>query len=131
MVGFLKKNFFNQQFIKYVVVGLIGTALDFSILYILVEYGHFFYLVGAVASIFTVLWVSFTINKFWTFENHEKKYFQQFFKYSLSHILALGVNLAILAFLVEIFHFWYIFAKVFATAGAAITNFLIVKKYIF
>jgi len=131
MVKKFVKQFFSWQFIKYVIVGFVGTALDFSILYILVEYGHLYYLFGAVTSVAIVLWLSFTLNKYWTFANFEKKYFQQFGKYILSHLLALAINLAILAFLVEIFHFWYLFAKVFATVGAAITNFLLVKKFIF
>ena len=131
MVKSLVSNLFSWQFVKYIIVGFVGTGLDFSILYILVEYGHLYYLFGAVTSVAIVLWVSFTLNKYWTFQNFEKKYFQQFGKYLVSHAIALGVNLAILAFLVEIFHFWYLFAKVFATAAAAITNFLIVKKFIF
>jgi len=131
MVKSIINNFFSWQFVKYVCVGFLGTALDFSILYSLVEYGHLYYLLAAVISVGIVLWISFTFNKYWTFGNFEKKYFQQFFKYFISHLIALAVSLAILALLVEIFHFWYLFAKVFATVAAAITNFLIVKKFIF
>lgn len=125
------KQFFSRQFLKYVIVGFVGTALDFSILYVLVEFGHLFYLFAAIASVAVVLWISFSLNKYWTFQNFEKKYFQQFFKYVISHLVALGVSLMILAFLVEVFNFWYIFAKVFATCGAAVTNFLLVKNFIF
>jgi putative flippase GtrA len=125
------KTLINKQFAKYVSVGLVATALDFGILYLLVEYGHLFYLLAAVISVSIVLWISFTLNKYWTFENFEKKYFQQFLKYCISHAIALAVSLAILAFLVQVFHLWYLFAKVFATVGAAITNFLLVKNFIF
>lgn len=131
MVKSIVKNFFSWQFIKYVVVGFVGTALDFSLLYILVEYGHLYYLFGAVTSVAIVLWISFSLNKFWTFQNFEKQYFRQFGKYIISHLVALAVNLTILAFLVQVFHFWYMFAKVFATVGAAITNFLLIRKFIF
>jgi len=131
MVKKIINQFFTRQFLKYVVVGLIGTFLDFSILYILVEYGHLYYLFGAVTSVAISLWASFSLNKYWTFENFEKKYFSQFGKYILSHLLSLAISLAILTFLVEIFHLWYIFAKFFATVAAAITNFLITKKFIF
>ncbi|MEK7142967.1 MAG: GtrA family protein [Patescibacteria group bacterium] len=131
MVKSLVQNFFTWQFIKYVVVGFLGTALDFSLLYILVEYGHLWYFSAAFISISIVLWISFSLNKYWTFKNYEKKYFVQLGKYLLSHLLALGLSLSILAILVEIFQFWYILAKFFATVVAAITNFLMVKKYIF
>lgn len=131
MVQSIINQLLSKQFGKYVVIGLIGTFLDFSILYILVDYGHLFYLWGAIVSVMIVLWISFTLNKYWTFENKEKKYFQQFVKYLISHAIALGVSLLILTVLVEVFAFWYLFAKLFATAAAAITNFLLVKKYIF
>ncbi len=125
------KKLFNKQFAKYVSVGLLSTALDFGLLYLLVEFGHLFYLLAAICSMAIVLWVSFSLNKFWTFENFEKKYFQQFSKYLVSHLLALMVALIILSTLVQFFHLWYLFAKVFATIGAAIINFLLIQKFIF
>jgi len=131
MVKKFINNFWSWQFLKYLVIGFTGTFFDFVILYLLVEYLHIFYLLAAILSVAIVLWYSFTLNKLWTFQNYEKKYFVQFIQYVISHSVALGVNLGVLTALVEIFGLWYLFAKVFATAAAAITNFLIVKKYIF
>lgn len=125
------KKLINKQFAKYVSVGFVCTALDFALLYLLVEFGHLFYLLAAICSMAVVLWVSFSLNKFWTFQNFEKKYFQQFGKYLMSHLLALGIALTILTILVQFLGFWYLFAKVFATGGAAITNFLLIQKFIF
>lgn len=125
------KFLFSKQFIKYALVGSLATGLDFLFLYSLVEFFHLFYLLAAFLSMAVILWISFTLNKYWTFANYEKKYFPQFLKYCLSHVVALTVNLAILAFLVQFFHLWYLFAKIFATVGAAVTNFLLVKNYIF
>ena len=124
MVKSIVNNLFSWQFIKYIIVGFVGTALDFSFLYLLVEYGHLFYLLAAVISVSLVLWVSFTLNKYWTFKNFEKKY-------CLSHLIALVVSLVILASLVQFFHLWYLLAKVFATIAAAIVNFLLVRNFIF
>lgn len=125
------KSLFGTRSINYVIVGLGATILDFFFLYLLVEKFHLHYLWGALISMSIVLWVSFTLNKYWTFKNFEKKYFQQFAKYAVSHAIALGVALIILTSIVEIFNFWYLFAKVFATGGAAIINFLLVDKFIF
>lgn len=125
------KKFLNVQFAKYVTVGFIATTLDFGLLYLFVEFGHLFYLAAAICSIAIVLWISFSLNKFWTFQNFEKRYFQQFGKYIVSHLLALGVALIILTILVQFFGLWYLFAKVFATGGAAIVNFLLIQKFIF
>ncbi len=129
------KNFLPKlmtaTFLRYLVVGFLGTGIDFLILYTLVEFGHVHYLVAAIISVAIVLWISFSLNKYWTFGNFEKKYFKQLLKYLASHAVALAVNLVILVILVQVFHLWYLFAKVFATSVAAIVNFVIVKNFIF
>jgi len=125
-------NYFpSKQFLKYILVGFLGTGLDFLLLYSLVEYLHLFYLIAAVGSIAIVLWISFTCNKYWTFRDGRKKYLGQFLKYVLTHALGNGINLIILVFLVEVFGLWYILAKIFATAVSAIFNFFITKKWVF
>lgn len=123
--------FLSKQFLKYILVGFLGTGLDFLFLYSLVEYLHLYYLVAAFISIAIVLWISFSINKYWTFQDGRKKYLGQFFKYVLTHALGNGINLIILFLLVEIFGLWYILAKIFATAVSAIFNFFITKKWVF
>ena len=127
----MSKTILVKQFLKYAVVGGLATGLDFIFLYTLVEYGHLFYLYSALISSSVIIWISFSLNKYWTFSNHEKKYFQQFIKYTLSHMIALAVALIVLVTLVEIFHFWYLFAKIFATGAAATINFLLVRNFTF
>jgi putative flippase GtrA len=122
---------FSWKFVKYFIVGVLGVSLDFAILYTLVEYGHLHYLLGATIAVSIVLWISFTLNKFWTFRNLEKKYFHQFAKYIIAHAFAMAVNLILLTFFVEIVHLWYIHGKIFATTVSAIINFLLTRKYVF
>ncbi len=123
--------FFSKQFLKYIVIGFLGTGLDFLLLYSLVEYFHLNYVLAAICSVAIVIGLSFTLNKYWTFANYEKKYFSQLGKYVFSHSFAYGLNLLILVILVEIFGLWYLLAKVFATAISAIVNFLLSKKWVF
>lgn len=125
------KHFVSKQFLKYVLIGILGTSLDFLLLYVLVEEGHTHYVLSAIISASLVIWLSFTLNKYWTFENREKDYLRQFFKYLASHSIGYLINLMILVILVEGFGLWYIFAKVFATAAALIWNFLVTKKWVF
>ncbi len=127
----MRKSFVSPQFIKYALIGLLGTGLDFSILYTLVEYGHLYYLVAALISIGIVLWISFTLNKFWTFRNKEPQYFRQLSKYILSHAIGQVINFTIMILLVELFGVWYIMAKVFATIVVIIWNFLVTKHWVF
>lgn len=129
------KNFLRQfasfKFIKYAVVGLTCTSLDFLLLYIFTEFLHIFYLLSAVLSIAVVLWLSFSLNKYWTFADFGGQYFKQFFGYILSHMLALILSLIILTVLVEIFGLWYILARAVGTGLAAVINFSLTKKYVF
>ena len=125
------KTLISKQFLKYIIVGFIGTGLDFTILYIGVEFFHFFYFYAAIISIMIVVIISFSLNKYWTFRNYAKGYFIQLGKYIIAHGIGIGINIGILTLLVEVFDVWYILAKVFATAVSAIINFLLVKKLIF
>ena len=125
------KYFLSKQFLKYILIGLLGTGLDFLLLYSLVKYLHLFYLLAAFISIAIVLWISFSLNKYWTFKDGRKKYLRQFIKFVLAHALGNGINLMILVFLVEVFGLWYILAKICATAISAIFNFFITKELVF
>ena len=125
------KHFVSKQFLKYIIIGFFGTGLDFLLLYYLVEYLHLYYILAAFISVAIVIWISFSLNKYWTFQNQEKKYLSQFSKYILAHAFVYGLNLIILIILVEIFGLWYILAKAFATIISAICNFLLTKKWVF
>lgn len=120
-----------MKFVKYIIIGFLGTGLDFAILYVLVEFAHLFYLAAAAVSIAIVVWISFTLNKYWTFGNYDKKYFRQLGKYLVAHSIGIGLNLGILTLLVEVFHLWYIGAKAVALPATLAWNFLAVKKWVF
>lgn len=125
------KNFLSKQFLRYLVIGFSGTGLDFLLIYVFVEYFHLHYLISALISIALILFLSFSFNKYWTFENQEKKYFNQLLKYILASSVGWGINLIVLTILVEVFGMWYLLAKVFATAVALIWNFLIARNWVF
>lgn len=125
------KTLYSPQFVKYVTIGFLGTGLDFLLLYTLVEYAHLYYIFAAIISVSIVLWISFSLNKYWTFRNREQQYIRQLLKYLVSHAAGQILNFSILILLVEIFDLWYIFAKVCATAIVVTWNFLITKNWVF
>lgn len=120
-----------MRFIKYILIGCLGTGLDFLILFVLVEFLHLFYLLAAAISIVIVVWLSFTLNKYWTFQDYQKKYFLQLGKYIAAHSVGVVISLGVLTLLVEVFDLWYILAKVFAAPAAIAWNFLVAKKWVF
>ena len=125
------KTFFTKQFIRYVVIGILGTGLDFLFIYTFTQYVHLFYLISAIISIALVFPISFSLNKYWTFNNRGKNNFSQAVKYILTSSIAWVINLSVLAILVQFFGMWYILAKVFATIAGVAWNFLATKKWVF
>lgn len=125
------KKLLSNQFVKYIIVGSATTGLDFLLVYIFVEYFHIFYLLSASLSIAIIFFISFSLNKYWTFNNREAKYFIHSIKYALSNIVSWIINLSVLALFVEVFEVWYLLAKVFATAAAVIWNFFIYRNWVF
>lgn len=120
-----------KQFFKFCVVGTIGTAIDFGLLYVLVEFGHVFYLLAATISFIAAVINNYLLNKVWTFQDKNRNFFKQFVQFLLVSLVGLGLNLLILYLLVDKAHLWYIFAKVLATGVVLIWNFIANKFWTF
>ena len=120
-----------KEFAKYVIVGVIVTAIDFILLYIFVEFFSMWYMLAATFSFIIALTISFFLNKFWTFKNKEKNIPSQMTKFVIVNLIGLGINLGVLYILVEFFFIWYLLAKVFATTFAVLWNFLGMRNWAF
>jgi dolichol-phosphate mannosyltransferase len=118
------------QFIKFCVVGLIGTGVNLAILYFLVEFVNLWYIISATISFVIALTNNYILNRLWTFSSKEK-IMKQYVKFFVVSVLSLGINLSILYLLVEFAHIWYIFAQVIAIIVALWTNFLGSKLWVF
>ena len=64
---FYKKEIITQ-FFKFASVGLVGTFINLTILYILTEYFGVYYMISAIIAIGTTLITNFIGNKIWTFQ---------------------------------------------------------------
>jgi len=120
-----------KQFLKFCVVGTIGTAIDFGLLYLLVESAHIWYLLAATISFIVAVINNYIFNKFWTFEDRDKDFLRQFGQFLVVSIIGLGLNVLILYVLVEFAGMWYILAKVLATGVVLIWNFFANKYWTF
>lgn len=121
----------SKKFLKYAVVGVIVTAIDFVLLYIFVEFFYFWYILAATFSFLVALAISFFLNKFWTFKEMEKIALVQVMKFVALNLLSMGINLVFLYVLVEFFSFWYIFAKVVSVFVAVMVNFFGMRNWVF
>jgi putative flippase GtrA len=120
------------KYIKYAVSGCAAAFVNVALLYALTEYGHIYYLLSAVMGFLLGFTISFTLQKFWTFQNTERaNIHRQSFLYFLVSLFSLGLNTFLVYVLVEFVHTWYIVAALFSGLCIAFINFSIYQSFIF
>lgn len=129
-----KRKNFLLQFIKFSLVGLVGTLIDIGLLNFLhLSLGVFVYLAATISFIAAVL-NNFLMNKHWTFKNqagfHSKSRIQ-FFQFVFVSVIGLLINLGIMYLLIESFGVWYNWAKLAAVIVVLFWNFFANKFWTF
>lgn len=108
------------QFIKFNIVGLFNTAIDFGVFILLHSLGVYF-LIAQIISYSCGTLNSFIMNKYWTFSKTESAGLSEIVKFLLVNIISLNTSLLML-YLFR-FYFSVIIAKAFATIFSVIINF--------
>ena len=129
-----KKKQLIFQFIKFGIVGVIGTLIDIGILnYLHQHFGISVYLAATVAFVVAVI-NNFLFNKYWTFKNeagYQSKSHVQFIQFIFISIVGLLINLGIMYLLIEYFDFWFNWAKLAAIIVVLFWNFIANKLWTF
>ncbi len=121
-----------MSLLRYGVAGGLAAATNLGILFVLTEYAHLHYLQSATGAFFVAFFVSFLLQKFWTFGDSRKTIMHwQMAGYLLVSILNLGINTILLFILVERFHIWYIYAAVLTGGLIAVETFFVYRMLIF
>ncbi len=126
-------NFFSfLKIMRYIVSGGITTFVDLSLLYIFTDAFHIWYLLSAVFAFIIAFFVSFFMQKYWTFQDVSKEgIHKQMITYLLIALINLGINTLLMYIFVNTIHLHYMIAQ-FITAGLiAISSYFIYKKVIF
>lgn len=117
---------------KYIFSGGMATITNLLILYVLVEFLGVHYLIASTAAFVVSIAVSFTMQKFWTFEDSSKDNIHAQFAFYLAVVL---FNLALNTFLVyasvEWLHIWYFMAQFIAGAIIALISFFAYRNMVF
>jgi len=114
---------------RYLISGIVAATTNFGVLFILTEIFSLWYISSSILSFVASLFVSFLLQKFWTFRNHalDKVHHQAFF-YILTVTLSLGVNTGVIFVLVEYLELWYMLSAVIAGVVISVMNFIFYKK---
>ncbi len=118
--------------IKYIFAGGLATFVNLAVLFICVEYFHFWYLTGAVVAFIFGVMTSYTLQKFWTFKDVERGNMHiQFFWFTIFALAMLGLNTLLMYVLVDIFLIWYLLAQAISSLCIALINYNVFNKLIF
>ncbi|PIR84918.1 hypothetical protein COU16_00155 [Candidatus Kaiserbacteria bacterium CG10_big_fil_rev_8_21_14_0_10_47_16] len=118
--------------VRYLISGGIAATTNVGILFLLVHFGDLHYLPASVLAYLLAIVVSFTLQKFWTFQDkptHDVH--TQFSRYIIVVVMNLLLNTAIMYILVDTFSVWYILAQIVATALVAITGYFAYRHFVF
>jgi putative flippase GtrA len=120
---------------RYSLIGVLGTAIDFIGLYVLVQFFYFPVLLASAISFLVAVINNFVLNKNWTFQYKSQNKLQSnrklFIKFLLVSVVGLLINLAGMFVLTFVLNLWYIFSKVLITGLVFIWNFLANKLWTF
>lgn len=113
------------QFIRYVFVGGIATAIDWSTLYVL-EHCRVHYLISAAAAYLAGLTVNYILSKRVVFNAQVSKCGRvaEFSLYALIGLIGLGMTLGLMYVLTDVCGLYYMISKVIATLVVLMWNYL-------
>lgn len=127
---------------KYLVAGSISTLTQLLLLYFFVHIFSLHYLLATSLAFIAALVVSFTLHKFWTFEDasfHAAK--EQFISHATLGVVNLFVNGALMYLFVErvlapiiglpMPSYWYVLAQALASVLVAAESFFVYRLFIF
>ncbi|HEY4482775.1 MAG TPA: glycosyltransferase [Candidatus Paceibacterota bacterium] len=117
--------------VKYVISGGSAAFVDIFSLYVLTEWLGLWYLISAGLAFLVAFWVSFFMQKHWTFQDGSAQSRKQAVVYFGVALVNLGVNTLLMFFLVDLVHLWYVFAQMITGGLIAFSSFFIYRKFIF
>ena len=114
---------FSIKLFRYVVVGVIGTAIHFGILIALVELLGVEPVTASTIGFIVTLVVSYVLNHRWTFQT-DRGHLSAMPRYILVSISGLLLNSGIMFVTVHILGLWYVLGQSLVVVVVPLTNFL-------
>ena len=122
----------HARILKFLISGGSAAVVDLGLLYLLTDVFHVWYLLSAVLAFMAAFAVSFSLQKFWTFSNHDLDVIhRQLAMYLALALVGLGINTVSMYFLVDHAGLHYLGAQILTSAFIAIGNFFAYTHLIF
>ncbi|GIW66726.1 MAG: dolichol monophosphate mannose synthase [Candidatus Parcubacteria bacterium] len=124
----LTQNNLAKRFIKFIIVGTLGTIINLLFFYLLVKHLSIWYILSAIISFFIAVTNNYLLNQKWTFAGSVQSSYLKFVLVSLGGLI---VNLIILFLLVEYLRINYLLSQLIAIGLASIFNFYQSQRFVF
>lgn len=119
-----------KQIIKFGIVGVIATVIDYVVLYMLTECFNIYYLVSAIISFSISLIINYCLSVKWVFDVKKRQTIKEVFIFVFLSVLGLIINEIILYAGVNLLNVYYMICKLFSTIVVMIYNFITRKIFI-
>jgi len=114
----------KKQLIKFIIVGIIGVIINASLLYILTEYIHLYYIYAGIISIEISIISNFVWNNAWTFKNeHQRPLMIRFIYFQTFSIIGICIYVILLYIYTDIFHIYYLLSNFMTIPVTVLWNF--------
>lgn len=120
-----------RQFIKFSVVGVSNTTVDFVLFTLLTRVVGLHYLGANILSFTVAATWSYFANRTWTFRDRSARIRSQFPKFALVSGIGLLLTSGLLFLFIDILHVHDLLAKVFAIGIVLFWNFLVNRYWTF
>ncbi len=122
----------QSKIARYLISGGIAAFVSLGLLYTFTDILGIWYLLSSMLAFIFAFFVSFLLQKLWTFKNtHTHDTSRQFFLYLATALAGLLVNTIFMYILVDIFGVWYMLAQIFSSGIIAAVTFFIYGNVIF
>lgn len=118
----------KKEIKRFLVAGFSAVGTDLTFYYILLNF--FSHDISKGTSFLIGTLVAYIINKYWTFEKHEKSYIEMV-KFGILYSLTLGANVLTNKLSLSIFPDMVFLAFLVATSVSTVLNFLGQKLWVF
>ncbi len=121
-----------MRLLRFVISGGMATTVNLGVLFALTHLFSLWYILSSVIAFMVAFFVSFMMQKFWTFEDSSKTHLQsQAFIYFSIILVGLGVNTALIYSFVEYAHLHYLAAQLISGLFIAVMNYFSYKHLVF
>ncbi len=121
----------RKQFIKFAISGGTAFAADLLLLFFFTDILKIWYIYSASMAFVVAFFISFYLQKFWTFRDRNKKVYKQMVIFFFSGTANVIVNAGGMYVIVEKIGVKYLFAQTIMTALLSICSFLIYRFIVF